>query len=128
MHKNALFVAALVWTVVVTILCLVSFKKLPSIGGAQADKFVHFGFHFVFCVLWLLYARKAYPKANAKQRVWVVFVVAVAFGTALELFQEFFTQTRSADIIDILANTAGALGGVMLGNQIDKVLNGRQKT
>ena len=128
MPKNAWLAAALVWTVAVVVLCLVSFNELPSIGGRQADKFAHFVFHFVFCALWIGYAHIAFPRAKVLPMAVIVFVSASVFGIALEFAQEYFTQTRSADILDVAANATGALSGVWFGSQLIRGIQGRQKT
>lgn len=128
MLKHAWFVAALVWTIAVAVMCLGSFNKLPSIGGQQADKYVHFVFHFMFCALWLGYVRKAYPAAPLRSTSATVFLLALVFGVALEIAQEYFTQTRGADLMDVVANAVGALCGVIVGSQLFRGRQGRQKT
>jgi VanZ family protein len=36
------------------------------------------------------------------------FVFSLLFGISIELMQQYITLTRSADVIDVLANTVGA--------------------
>ncbi len=128
MLKNAWLAAALVWTVAVAVLCLASFNTLPSIGGRQADKFVHFVFHFVFCALWFSYARIAFPGAGVLRTAVLVFLFALVFGIGIEFAQEYFTHTRQADLLDVAANATGALSGVWFGSQLTRGMQGRQKT
>jgi hypothetical protein len=53
--KNIYLSAALIWTCSILFLCLASFSNLPDVGLENADKYVHFTFHFVFVNLWFLY-------------------------------------------------------------------------
>jgi VanZ family protein len=36
-------------------------------------------------------------------------VISVAFGIIIEVLQEILTETRSADLLDVLANSLGVL-------------------
>jgi VanZ family protein len=108
-HKNLWFVLALLWTLLIGILCLVSFKKLPTVKLAEADKYVHSIFHFVFTLLWFGYLRLTLPKPLLK-----VFLGSVAYGVLIEMMQSLFTQTRQADVKDVAANTFGAIVAVLV--------------
>jgi VanZ family protein len=106
-HSKLWFALAVLWTINVTLLCLVSMKKLPSFGVSGLDKYVHFTFHFIFVILWLFYA-------NAKQRIenktaLKVVLCSLFFGITIEILQELLTATRKADIHDVFANTLGAI-------------------
>lgn len=79
--------------------------SLPSLGK-NADKYVHFTFHFVFVLLWYLYCRTKFK--NLKKVVGAVFLSAATFGICIEIGQQLFTDTRKFDVFDILANTTGA--------------------
>ncbi len=104
--------AAIGWTLLVFLLCLVSFNELPSVKIKAADKYVHFTFHFVFTLLWFLYL-----KIDAKstfQTISRIVFFSVFFGVLIEVAQQFFTESRSADIFDVLANFTGALSAAIL--------------
>lgn len=50
----------------------------------------------------------------------IVFVISLFFGIAIELFQTYFTITRNGDVVDVLANTTGALLAIIIIKLLDK--------
>lgn len=81
---------------------------MPKVGLRNADKYVHFIFHFVFLVLWVLYFRTNNQKGIALITILKVFMMSLLFGILVEIAQFLFTDTRKYDLLDILANTSGA--------------------
>jgi VanZ family protein len=118
--RKYLLSAAIGWTLLIAVMCLVSFGRLPSIGIGGADKYVHVVFHFGFFVLWFLY----FSRQGHLDKVLVfVFLASLLYGIAIEIAQELFTATRHADLYDVMANTTGAFMGiaaVMIGNYYNK--------
>ncbi len=104
-------IAAVAWTLLIAVLCLVSFKQLPSIGIGGADKYVHATFHFIFTGLWFLYFRKHGPVYKV---LWRVAIVSFLYGIIIEIAQELFTTTRHADIYDVAANTTGTFAAITI--------------
>lgn len=88
-------------------LCLFRFGKLPSFGISEADKYVHFTLHFVFTVLWGIYYWARQNKMRLNQ-IGVIVLVSFFYGILVEFLQEYFTETRHAEIKDVLANLTGA--------------------
>ena len=114
MAKKFYFWIAVAWTAVIAVLCLVSFKTLPSVKVADADKYVHATFHFLFTVFWYLHFTNSTP-ALAKARIrGRVLAFSVIYGCLIEIAQEYLTVTRSADLRDVVANFAGAILAVIL--------------
>jgi len=106
--KKAILGFAVGWTVIIAVLCLIKFGKLPSVGISGADKYVHFTFHFVFTVFWGYYIWLSQSKRTMKQ-IGTIVVVSLLYGILIEILQETCTTTRHADIRDVMANLAGAL-------------------
>lgn len=106
--KKVLFGLAISWTVLIAVLCLVSFGDLPSTNIKGADKYVHSTLHFVFTMLWGLYVSLKINEIKVSQIVRIV-VFSICYGLLIEALQETLTQTRHADVYDVLANSAGAL-------------------
>lgn len=100
---------ALLWTLVIAALCLVSFNKLPSVGLRQADKYVHAAFHMIFTLLWFQYL-----KSNISKPVLKVFLGSLLYGGLIEILQGWLTTTRKADLNDMAANTFGATLAVLI--------------
>ncbi len=111
--KKAAFGLAIGWTVLIAVLCLVKFNDLPSFGVSGADKYVHFTLHFVFTILWGFYSFK---KRNeiALNKIATIFVISFCYGILIEILQETCTATRHADLIDVIANGAGATMALVL--------------
>ena len=105
--KKTIFGLAIGWTVLIAVLCLVKFSKLPSFGVSGIDKYVHFTFHFVFTMLWALYL---WLKQNEimLNKIVTIIVISICYGILIEILQETCTTTRHADIFDVLANFIGA--------------------
>ena len=100
--------AALFWSGVILFFCLIKASDLPTINVPNLDKAIHATFHFVFTVLWFLFFKKKLNTSNIFRPLVISFVFSFFFGVAIELMQEFFTTTRSADVLDELANLSGA--------------------
>ncbi len=108
-HKKLWLALAVGWTLVIAVLCLVSFSKLPSVKLAEADKYVHATFHCFFTLLWFMYLRNIASRPLLK-----VFLGSLFYGGLIEILQGAFTETRKADFQDVAANTFGALVAVMI--------------
>ena len=106
--KNILLGLAIGWTVTVTVLCLISFKTLPSIEVSGVDKYVHATFHFIFTMFWGMYFWKNQHEIKISRIVTLV-LISLSFGILIEFLQETFTTTRHADVLDVAANLTGAL-------------------
>ncbi|WP_165698024.1 VanZ family protein [Flavobacterium nackdongense] len=108
MRKKVFLVAALFWSGVILFFCLENAKDIPQISLPYIDKFVHLVFHFVFTTLWFLYFKKRWNSSNYSNSLILSFGFSLVFGISIELLQQYVTLTRSADVIDVLANTIGA--------------------
>ncbi|WGF93805.1 VanZ family protein [Aequorivita marisscotiae] len=109
--KTLLFIA-LLYSIVITSLFFLSSQNLPKTQISEADKLVHILIHFILVNLWLLYffvKNKFHFKKN-----WILIVVlsVLFYGIIIEIFQELFTDSRSADILDVAANLTGAILGI----------------
>jgi VanZ family protein len=112
LNKKTYFLLALLWTCIVTVLSLITIKSDigSSIKIENKDKFVHFTFYFVFVVLWFLFAK---DKSINKKTKLIVLFSAIGYGILMEICQGVFTTTRTPDILDVLANSLGAIVGLL---------------
>ena len=111
--KKIIFGLAVCWTVLIAVLCLVSFKKLPTLGVSGADKYVHVTFHFGFTMLWGTYSRLRLNEIVISRIVRLV-IISILYGILIEILQETCTTTRHADIFDVLANLTGATSALLI--------------
>jgi|JI10StandDraft_1071094.scaffolds.fasta_scaffold31135_3 hypothetical protein len=120
-HKKIWFCFALSWTILIAFLCLVKDSDLPSIGikVSGLDKVVHFGFHFIFILLWAFYFFASRKVLTIKLIATLVFCSFI-FGVSIELLQGIYTTTRQADVFDVLSNTFGALVAGSIASKILK--------
>ncbi len=79
-----------------------------DIGG---DKFGHLFMYFALAL--------AGSGIVAEERVWIVMLRCLLLGAAIEIAQEFWTETREGDWRDMAANGAGVLAAWLI------VRNGR---
>jgi len=97
------------WIVFLTVLSLVPIKipdqKLPS----NSDKWVHAFFYFVLTVLVYFNLTQRLKKSAQHLLIIVAIVFSVTYGIIIEVLQVAFTNYRSADFLDILANLCGSL-------------------
>ena len=115
LNKFTLFFFAIAWTALIAFLSLVTIGSFGSnIPIPNTDKIVHVVLYFGFVLLWSWYKTKSnYSKKNGI----TILIIAISYGALMELFQ-YFTVTRSADFKDMLANSLGALFGLLLANKI----------
>jgi VanZ family protein len=64
-------------------------------------------------MLWYFFFRLNSKGNTIKVRL-AVFVFGFVFGLVIEACQELFTEDRSADLYDVLANTSGSLGAILV--------------
>ena len=90
----------------VALVCFGSLLPTPRIGLRFDDKILHFVSYFVLTV-WFsgLYARRTHYI--------VIAAIVIALGAALDVAQA-TTATRYFEVLDVVANAAGALVGFVL--------------
>ena len=115
------------WMVAFTVLSLVSFEDNTSLNFdlPYFDKIVHFTFYFVGGILGMLYFWVLSPLPGRKLKTaFFLFIGLILYGIIIEVLQGTLTTHRSAEGMDILANSAGAFLGIML---IRVVFNGKTR-
>lgn len=125
MLKKLYLFAALSWTSIIFFLCLIKSSEIPVINIVNLDKLVHAFFHFVFTILWFLYCKKQFKNVHSNEPLVFVFVLSVIYGIAIEIAQLLFTTTRSADVLDVVANMLGAVAGVSVIALVSKLRFGK---
>ena len=107
--KQARFLAIL-WTLLILLGCFAPAKAFPEVDVPFIDKWVHFILFGGFSFLWLL----SNP-ALVITRLITMFIIAVAFGAAIEIMQGILTFLgRSMEFMDAVADAIGGLLGIGL--------------
>ena len=81
-----------------------------SIPIPNKDKYVHFTFYFVFVVVWFLFSK---PNKITRKIQWIVLLSAISYGILMEICQGIFTSNRAPDVLDVIANSLGAITGLL---------------
>lgn len=107
----------LCWLVLVTFLSLASFSGIEFnedswLNIPHLDKLVHVTFYFGITTLGVMFLRE---RTNGsfyfgKALLSIVFF-AILYGIIIEVIQGRYTQDRQGDMLDVVANTIGAIVG-----------------
>ncbi len=112
MIKNNKF--SIFTSLIIVYLSLANAKTFESVGFFDIpylDKFVHFGLYFVFMSVIILEHRNFFD--NTRKLI-LIALVPIFFGSLMELLQSGLTNTRKADIIDVIFNSTGVAVSVFL--------------
>lgn len=105
---QARFIAVL-WTLIIFVLCLLPGDELPDIKIPFIDKWVHLILFGAFSFFWLA----AKPTYNYRFLL-AVFAITIFMGWLVEFIQGTFTRGRYQDNMDTLADTLGGFLGIIL--------------
>ncbi|HEU4716850.1 MAG TPA: VanZ family protein [Bacteroidia bacterium] len=117
MKKNV-FLPAILWALLILILCGLPGKDIPHISFLELlsfDKLVHAGIFFVLTVFGIkgcrLQKRSAYMKEHA---AFLSAGISSAYGGLMEILQGTIFIGRTADIFDFIADSIGCVAAVWL--------------
>lgn len=118
---------AILWALFILILCGIPGRDIPHISFLELlsfDKFVHAGIFFVLILLTIrgFVLQTDFPLLQRFPQV-IALVLCVLYGGSLEIMQGTLFEERTADVYDFIANSFGAIFGLMVYNPIqNKVL------
>jgi VanZ family protein len=96
---------ALLWALVILWLCAIPGQDIPNWKLLSFDKAGHAFLFFTLTVLLLW----GFYKTGNKHFLLISFSVAIIYGGATELMQQYWFENRKADILDFIANAFGSL-------------------
>ncbi|MCE7060536.1 VanZ family protein [Dyadobacter sp. CY343] len=96
---------AVIWSILILIACTWPGKDIPSAPVAGFDKIVHAGLFIVWIFLWLV----AYPRKGK-----LLVFLGMAYGLALEVYQQLLPFDRTFDWWDAVADATGVLIGYVI--------------
>lgn len=118
MGRKLVFLLGIFWTGFIVFACLLEGSALPKssfINIPNKDKVAHFLFYFIFSVLWYIFFKKKYTtELNKIKHGLVIFTVATCIGGIVEICQYYYTNTRSAEWADFIANALGSATGLLI--------------
>jgi len=101
------------YTIFITIAFLLPASDLPKIRFLN-DKIIHIVLYIVLSFIWLLFYFVFQKNQINLKNIVIVLVVCLIYGIIIELIQQLLIASRQADIVDVFANTLGALIGTLV--------------
>jgi len=106
--------AALAWAALILVLCLMPGSALPTWEWADLISLAKLIHAVIFGILMVLllkgFAGQAPASPLFKNAVMIALVTTILYGCSMELLQQIPGLGRRGDILDVIANTAGAFG------------------
>ena len=130
------FWPAIIWGIFIFIMSSFPGDDIPKsfiINIPFADKIIHFFLYFLLAILIMLGALK---KVKTTLTIWhflFTFFISLFYGFLLEVLQDLVFIMRSADFMDVIANSAGSFIGlltfyyIILKRWIEKCNDGRME-
>lgn len=110
MHKKLALALAVCYTMLLTILSLITVNQLPKLGSTFDDKIYHFGAYMVLTILWYNFL----TRTSSKFIIAFSALISIVYGIIVEVIQGAFTTSRTEDYIDVFANSIGVFFGILL--------------
>jgi VanZ family protein len=119
---------SIAWALFILVLCGIpgnEINKVKFIDIPQFDKVVHFILYFVFTLLLISESNK--QRQNRKvtvESILIAAVFALSYGVLIEVLQKYLFINRSAEILDVVANTFGYLIAVISYKSVNRITKG----
>jgi len=103
----------IIWAIIIAVLSSIpgdDVSKIKILNIPHMDKIAHLGIYFILSFLFFLEAhRNSFAiKTNRKFSIAILFL-CVLYGIIMEFLQFFLFQERSAEFLDIIANSTGSV-------------------
>ena len=102
-------ILSLTWAGIILFLCATPGRYIPSVSWLELlsfDKWVHAGIFFVLSVLLLIFSHKS---GYGRSVTGLFVILSIAYGVLMELMQAMYFSERSADWLDVAANSFGSV-------------------
>ncbi len=100
---------AVLWTLLIFILCFLPGQDIPEIDIPLIDKWAHMLLFGVFTYIW----HCTVPSGGTPYKL-ILVLIALFMGWLVEYAQGHFIPNRSQDNVDTLADVIGGILGVMI--------------
>jgi VanZ family protein len=87
-----------------------TFQNVPLIEIPQIDKIMHFAMYFGFMSIITFENRKS---ILTSRQLFLIALIPFLYGILMEIFQISFTESRFANLYDVVANSAGILTSLL---------------
>ena len=115
MLRTYFLLITILYSIVLTAVCLIDLNGVIEVKISFGDKIFHSLAYVVLTALWY-YTFYYNLKFNKGKALINAVVISIIFGIVIEVLQGTVTTYRSSDIIDVYANSLGAiLAAVVIG-------------
>ena len=108
MLKTYFFVITILYSIALTVVCLIDLNGVIEVKISFGDKIFHSLAYVVLTALWY-YTFYYNLKFNKGKALINAVVISIIFGIVIEVLQGTVTTYRSSDINDVFANSFGAI-------------------
>ena len=88
-------------------------NKVNFLAFENIDKLIHFLMYAALSLLFFIALRKN-SRFKRKEQIIITLILVISYGLIMEVFQFYFTNDRSAELIDAFANILGSLFGLLI--------------
>ncbi len=110
------FIPATIWAIIILFLSASSGIKVPeSLSDLTGtDKLGHFVIYAIFSILMLFGVFKIRNAMPSNPNAFLIVIVCSIYGVLMELMQFTFFTGRYFEVLDIIANIIGSIGGLFV--------------
>ncbi|HKL33127.1 MAG TPA: VanZ family protein [Tangfeifania sp.] len=111
MRLMKIFLKPIIWLALICYGLFIPATELPTkpfLNIPHFDKIVHFGLFFVFCLLLF----RPFRKLKVNPYFWAP-AISLFLAASLEVAQQAVSSSRSSNLYDFIANTAGILASIV---------------
>jgi len=125
MIKKRYWISIAVWASIILVLCGMppqDVDKIKFIDIPYLDKLVHFGLYFVLALLIMAILTLNSKLKYSRWANLITIFSCLLYGWLIEVMQRAFFPGRSYELMDVVADTAGAVVGVLLYRTIRRLV------
>ncbi|PCJ26805.1 MAG: hypothetical protein COA97_05280 [Flavobacteriales bacterium] len=109
------FVPAILWLLIILVLSGYPGNHLPKLPVWQFDKLIHSIIYAILSICMAIAFNKQYVTTNNRLQIGIIIVlICVFYGGLMEILQNSIFINRSGNWYDFIANTIGAIIGVLI--------------
>ena len=95
----------IIYTISIGVLSLVRLTNVPKLNTGFDDKIAHFLMYALLGFLWFI----SLEALKKKSSLGIAVILAIGFGTVIEIVQSLVSSYRTTEILDIVANCLGVI-------------------
>jgi VanZ family protein len=112
--KRKLYLPGVLWALIILVLSGYPGNKIPELPVLQIDKIVHAFMYAVLAICMAIPSTQQFFIKNKRWSIrWKIILFGVFYGGLMEVLQTNIYINRSGNWYDFLANTLGAILGIL---------------